>query len=173
MNRWLLAYLTALIVVTSAGCGGGGASIQSWQKGVERYIQVTGGGNPTVLRDVKLPDGRRGFSVLGSADPRESTDVNAVLLGHEPVQGKPRFIYLVGVVKKLAVEDIRLASLAVENGKYNWSIAKKDDAALQTYRGGGKGGFPLPADQFELSVSDPAITATHRASGARWELPVK
>jgi hypothetical protein len=186
MNRWMLL-LIPLSLLACTSCGGA-ASIQSWQNGVERYVQSTGGGDPTVLRDTRLPDGRHGFAALGSPDPRASTDANAILPGHQPISGKPGFIYLVGVVEKFVVKDIRLASLTVENGKYNWTVGKKDDDALKTYRAYNDKlwrsrfpdrktppveytSFPQSADQFELNVSDGAITATHAASGAQWELP--
>jgi hypothetical protein len=178
--------LVLMCALISAGCGGG-ASIQSWQHGVEQYIKQTGRGDPTVLRDVKLPDGRRGFSVLGAPDARQSQDVNAVLLGHATVQGKPCFIYLLGVVEKFEVQDIRLATLAITNGKYEWQIGKEDDQALKTYRAHNERigrerfpdrksapaaytMFPQSGDEFELNVAENSVTATHRASGARWGL---
>jgi hypothetical protein len=182
------ACVAVLFALNCVGCRGA-ASMQSWQHGVERFVQTTGGGDPTVLRDVKLPEGRRGFSVLGSPDPRESTDANAVLLGHQVINGKPWFIYLVGIVDKFEVKDIRLAALAAEKGKYDWMVGKKDDAALKTYRTYSDQlwrsrfpdrksppveymTFPQAADQFEMNASDQAIVATHAASGARWELPI-
>ena len=185
----LLALFASSFALLSIGCGGA-ASVQSWQRGVERYIQTTGGGNPTVLRDVKLPDGRRGFSVLGTPDSRQSTDANAVLLGYQPINGKPRFIYLVGVVERHEVKDIRLATLAIDNGKYEWNVGNDNNDALKTYRAHNDRiwrarfpdrktppveytSFPQSADQFELVVSDYRITAQHRASGAQWELASK
>lgn len=188
MTRRFSLMLFVFVALATAGCGGT-ASLASWQNGVERYVQDTGGGDPGVLRDVRLPDGRRGFAVIGNPDPRESTDANAVLLGHISVNGQSRFVYLVGVVERQSVNDIRLATLTINNGKYDWQSGKKDPVALKLYQQFHEKQwrerfpdrktappdyttFPQASDQFELKVGNQSITATHRDSGAVWELPI-
>ncbi|MBC8108545.1 MAG: hypothetical protein H7Z14_18310 [Anaerolineae bacterium] len=183
-----LPLVLCIVSLVSTGCGGA-ASLSSWQNGVERYVADTGGGDPNALQDVKLPDGRRGFSTLGSPNPRESTDANAVLLRHTSVNGQRRFVYLVGIVDRQAVKDIRLATLAIRDGNYDWQTSKKDPEALKAYQQFDERrwrerfpdrktappeytSFPQAADQFDVEVSDQSITATHRQPGAVWELPI-
>jgi hypothetical protein len=180
--------LIIVLAIFTTGCGGA-ASFSSWQEGVERYVQDTGGGDPGVLREVKLPDGRHGFSVLGAPVPRESTDVNAVLLNHIPVNGQPRFIYLVGTVDRQTVKDIRLAMLTINNGKYDWRMSKNDPQAIKSYHQFQDKlwrarfpnrktappeytSFPHAPDVFDAKVNTDLITVTHRQSGATWELPI-
>ncbi|CAN5591766.1 hypothetical protein BH09PLA1_BH09PLA1_11130 [soil metagenome] len=188
MNRSILVLL--LVIISSAtGCGGA-ASLSSWRASVERYVTDTGGGDPGVLRDVKLDDGRRGFAVLGSPNPADSTDVHAVLLRHIPVNGQPRFIYLVGVIERQSVKDIRLATLFIDDGKFDWRTSKKDSQALKQYQQFNErrwrdrfpdrksappeyNSFPQSADQFDVQIGEQLIRASHRESGAAWELPIE
>jgi len=186
MNHRIL--LLIVVATFATGCGGA-ASFSSWQKGVERYVLDAGGGDPGILRDAKLPDGRHGFSIVGGANPRDATDVNAVLLNFLPVNGQPRFVYLVGLVDRQSVKDIRLAMLTINNGKYDWQMGKNDPAALKSYQQFQDNlwrarfperttappeytSFPHAPDVFDAKVNDDLITATHRQSGATWELPI-
>ena len=177
---------TALLI----GCGGGTrqVSIPAWQKNVEQYVKQQGRGDPAVLRDVTLADSRRGFAMIGADHPAESSDANGVLVGVRDVQGRPWFIYLVGLVKSQQVREIRAAALAADSaGKMTWKLGPGDTAALQAYRGYNDSlwkqrfptrgsappeylGFPRAEDNFQLKVSGDQITITHVASGARWEL---
>jgi hypothetical protein len=162
--------------------------MQSWQQGVERY--VAGKHDPSALREVTLAGGRRGFAVLGEADPSHSTDANGVLLGHKAIDGRPWFIYLVGLVRKQKAEEIQLAAVSFAGDKPQWAISPKDSAATATYRHYNEGlwlahphakkdkppaeftTFPREGDSFELTVQRTTIQATHSASGAKWTLDV-
>src|SRR4029450_11897469 len=82
----------SLIVLMSlaAGCSTQ-VSIHAWQQSVNHYVQTKGGGDPTILRDMKLPvDGRPGYAVIGHHDVEESTDAKALLLGNEQLGGRVR-----------------------------------------------------------------------------------
>jgi hypothetical protein len=187
----LLPVRCALVLcaaMAGSGCGSGrNVTVGFWQKNIEQYVRQQGKGDPTVLRDLSLPDTRRGFSAIGSDSPADSYDANGVLLGFRQVQGHEWFIYLVGVIRKQNVEEIRLAALHTDGAKFEWRTGANNPAALQKYREYGQQlwrkrfpqrgapppsylGFPRAEDQFQLTVNDSRITTKHVASGAQWEL---
>lgn len=182
--RALPLVATALLVVTT-GCSS--PSLSSWQDSLTTYVREKGYGDPTVLRDITLADNRSGFSVIGHHDTRESTDVNGLLLGHEQIGGRMWFVYLVGLVEKERVTDIRLAAVSMEGGKSIWKRGGESGQALRVYRNYGMKqaserfpdrkwapprytGFPRPDDVFRLNNTNGKLVATHEASGARWQL---
>lgn len=179
------------VLLLCVGCGSGtrNVTIPLWQKNIEQYVTREGGGDPAVLRDMKLPDDRRGYNMIGSDRPAESADANGVLLGFRQVNGRNWFIYLVGLVRKERVEQIRLAALTTDDGKFVWALGDADEEALRKYRDynnrlwhlrfpqrgdppQGYLGFPRPEDQFELALKDAQIIVVHPASGAEWELKI-
>ena len=181
--------LCAFVLLNSLGCGGGSrsVSIPVWQKNVEQYVRNQGKGDPTVLRDVTLPDARRGYSVIGSDRPSDSTDANGILLGLAQHDGRRWFVYIVGLVSKQKVGEIRLAALSTDGGRYEWKVGENDREALKTYRAYleqmWKKRFPdrelmpadylncpRPEDNFAMSTSGSTVTVTHPPSGAGWEL---
>ena len=182
-----LLALTLVAVVASGGCSSQ-PTMSSWQKSVTKYVDDQGKGDPMVLRDMTVPeDGRPGFSVIGHHDTRASVDVNGVLLGHEKVGARAWFVYLVGQVEKERVTDIRLAAVSMRGGKATWKRGNESKQSLNTYRADGEkqakerfpdrktlppryAGFPRPDDVFKLTNENGKLTATHEASGARWEL---
>ena len=185
----LIPLLILLLLPLGIGCGGGSrqATVAAWQKNVEQYVRVQGKGDPAVLRDLTLSDSRRGFSMVGGDRPTESSEANGVLLGFREVEGRGYFIYLVGVVEKQKVNDIRLAALTTEGGKWEWKLAPSDRDALSAYRAYNDKhwrqrfpqradpppqylGFPTPDDHFNMIVSGNRVTVTHPPSGATWEL---
>lgn len=186
-TRTRIAIVLILPLLAACGCGQR-VTLNQWQQSVETYVKDLGG-DPSVLRDVTLEGTQRGFAIISHNHPAESTDARGVLLAHQPVAGKPRFIYLVGLVKKQKVRDIRLAALTIENGNFRWRMSKEDDQALHAYRNYNDRlwrqrfpdrqrapveylGFPRAEDAFDLQVSGNNITAAHAASGARWELQI-
>jgi hypothetical protein len=183
--------LGGLLLLCLTGCGTGARSVTLpfWQKNVEQYVKQYGDGDPTVLRDVYLPDSRRGFSVIGSDRPAESSDVNGVLLGYRQIAGNYWLVYLVGVVKKQSVDEIRITALTADGGAFNWKVGNADTKALATYTAFGdrmwrerfvqRGlpppeylGFPRPDDHFQLNVTGEQISVVHTASGATWTLSI-
>jgi hypothetical protein len=182
--------LAALLLVagaTGVGCAAPQPTISSWQKSLTKYVHDQGRGDPTVLRDMTLPDDGPGFAVIGRHDTRESVDVNGVLLGLERIGDRTWFVYLVGLVNQERVADIRLAAVSWEGGKAMWKRGKGSKQSLDAYRSYGEKqakerfpdrkkappryrGFPRPDDAFKLSHADGKLVATHEASEARWEL---
>jgi hypothetical protein len=175
-----------------SGCRGGSSSgagaIATWQRSVEQYI-VAKNNDPDALREVTLDDdSRRGFSVLGGLDPRKTTDERALLLAHKPVGNRPWFIYLVGVVKKDVVQDIRLVALSAADGQTVWRVGGRNPRAFKQYRDAGLNEwrqraagagdrakpppppqyttFPRASDVFDVAIDGTIVRATHAASGA-------
>jgi hypothetical protein len=179
--------LLSLLLLWAVGGCARTVNLKTWEKDVETYVRETGDGDPGVLRDVTLSGGRRGFAVVGKDDPAHTTDANGLLLDHQTIANRPWFIYLVGIVKEQDVREIRLAALSVFHGNTTWRISPKDKQALKRYQddglahwnelshGGGKPPaeyttFPRPGDVFDVNVSGSAVRATHRESGAQWEV---
>jgi len=170
------------------GCSSS-ASIPTWQKSLEQYVRTDGRGDPSILRTMTIEGGRPGFAVIGEDDPHNSTDAKGLLLAHKQVEGKPWFIYLVGLVNKQQVSSLQLAALNVQGGKFHWAMGKPDANALKAYRnyheeigkqrsGQAKApvtymGFPNEGDVFEVGVEQNRVDALHQQSGARWEVLVK
>ena len=78
MHR-LLPALLLLPLLT--GCGGANArsvSPSSWQNNVEHYVKDFGHNDPASLGRVTLPDGRRGFAMIGDPIVKSSTDASGV-----------------------------------------------------------------------------------------------
>jgi len=191
-SPWKVCLLLTLASALAAGAGGcsssSKASLSSWQKSVTDYVNDKGAGDPVALRDVTLPDGRAGFSQLGQQDAAASTDANGVLLGYEQAGGHLWFVYLVGLVEKERVTDIRLAAMSMDRGKAMWKRGPAPKSSLDAYRRHGAkqaaerlpgreslppryAGFPKPDDVFKLTKGNGGkLVATHDASGARWEV---
>jgi hypothetical protein len=184
VRRIVFLMAMCLFAPTLVGCGGSSKNITAWQRGVERYI-ADHGRDPVVLRDVTLEDNRPGFAVLGGLDPNKSTDARALLLGHKIIADRPWFIYLVGIVAKQKVQEIRLAALSASGSQTIWRLGPRDNHALKLYRDAGwsdwkaHGGgtskpppqyttFPRESDVFELTIDGTKITATQKPSGAQW-----
>lgn len=176
--------MCGLLGALACGCASS-VSMSTWEKGVEKYANDKG--DPGALRDVTLKGDRRGFAVIGQADPEKSTDANGVLLGHRDVAGQPCFIYLVGIVKNQKVSDIHLAAGTFKDGKAHWQTGKKDSEATNIYKHYNEGlwhkthgpkdeppaaytTFPRDEDKFDLAINGPTIVVTHPASGAKWQL---
>jgi hypothetical protein len=189
MHRLYLPSPLLLVLLTGCGTATRSVSLPVWQKQVERYVHEEGKGDPTVLRDLTLADGRKGFATLGSPDRANSTDAVGLLLGHRAIQGRPSFVYLVGVVDRGKIDDIRLASLAFEKEKPIWSMSPSNPAALEAYRKFqisewrkhfpdratpplASSNFPASDDVFRLNSSDDRVTAEHPPSGATWTLNI-
>lgn len=184
MKRTGLIFVVFLLV---AGCEQQ-VTLRTWRNEVDYYLWDQANGDPTVLRDLSTPDPWKGFCVISENDAASATDVNAVLLAHRAVGSKTYFIYLVGLVQKQQVQDIRLALLSASNG-VQWRSSRKNNDALKVYsdfktvqwqklfpgRTAGPWnytGFPSEGDVFKISIAGNRVTATHEASGAQWMLEV-
>ena len=189
MSRTILLVPSFLLVLAAAGSGCASRSInlKTWQKDVEKYVAANGN-DPAVLRDVTLSGSRRGFGAIAKDDPRQAQDANGVLIAHETVATRPWVVYLVGIVDKQRVEEIRLAAVSIVHGKATWRVGGKDSQALRRYREHGlsqwraqphdRGAkppalyttFPRESDVFDAQVNGSRLQATHQGSGARWEV---
>ena len=176
-----------LLISILFGCGKR-ADLPTWQRTVERHVIDTGGGDPSVLRNVTLADGRPGFAIFSRDRPSESTDAVGVLLGHREVNRRLWVVYLFGLVDRQHIKEIRLAAMEVmEDGGYRWIVGKPDRQALETYRNYNATmarerfpdrreppaeylGFPLPGDRFDLTNEDSILRAIHPPSGATWTI---
>jgi hypothetical protein len=195
--RSLFVSSVALLLLSGiTGCSTPGVSVSldTWKEGVETYVKEVGKGDPVALRDATYK-GRPAFAQIGHPISAEGTDVIGLLLGHRPVQGRPSFIYLVGLVDKDQVEDIRVAVLQAirsqgTDTQFKWLVGTKDDQAVKKYRAYRtdlykrrfpQGGDPPPPytsfpgedDIFDLTVAPDRVTVSHPPSGAQWNLPVK
>jgi len=156
---------------------------------VEHYLWDQGNGDATVLRDLPTPGTWKGFSIFSENDPASSTDVNGVLLAHRSIGSKTYFVYLVGLVQKQQVQDIRLALLNCSEDRCEWRSSRRNNDSLRAYAdfktaewkkmfpGRAEGpwnysGFPGEGDLFKIAVAGNRVTATHEASGAQWTLEV-
>ena len=173
----------AFVIVGCSEPGAGPApmtvNLSVWQRGVEHYIDDQGNGDPNILRDTTLPTSQPGFAMIGEADVTRSTDANGLLLGHRYINGRPWFIYLVGMIKAGKLDDIRLVALSHEAEKSSWEVSDPDDGALERYRSESPGSdasfttFPAPSDQFKLEIDSSNITVQHIQSGAKWHLEIR
>jgi len=179
------------VVVMSLLVGGcaSSVSIPAWRQSVERYVRQQGQGDPNVLRNTTI-NSRHGFAMIGADDPKDSTDAKGVLVAYQRVGNRAWFIYLVGLVRRQVVEDIQLAALCADDGKFTWAMSGHNKAAVQTYKRHNEAlarqrfgdrkqwpaeyeGFPREEDQFDLSVVGNRAAVVHGQSGARWEVELK
>jgi hypothetical protein len=175
-----------VLIFLAAGCGQQ-VTLRAWRNEVEHYVWDQGNGDPTVLRDVPTAGSWKGFSIISENDAASSTDVNGVLLGHRAIGSKNYFVYLVGLVEKQQVRDIRLALMDELGDGYEWRSSRRNNESLKAYgdfktsqwkklfpdRAEGPwnySGFPGEGDVFKIAVAGNRVTATHEASGAQWTL---
>ena len=178
-----------LLMLAGGGCARS-VSFSNWQKGVEDYVWTSAGGDPNRLRELSLGipgSSHKGFALTAKDMPGESTDARGVLLGMKPVHGRPHMIFLVGLVKKHSVQDVRLAAMAFDGKDFAWVWGKANSAAVSQYRAaraaqwkqasGSDSGppaayksFPGVDDVFKLNAEGEQISATHVQSGTTWTL---
>ena len=190
MNRSLLACLAAVVMVSmlAGGCAKP-VNFDTWRAGVEDYVRNHGGGDPAVLRELNASPSHPGYRLMSGDHPSKSTDVVGVLLGNTDVAGQPWLVFLVGLVDKQDVEDIRVAALNVRDNKFTWRMGKEDDRARDAYVNHNKGlarrrfpgrrkeppeyrSFPREEDRFETAAQGQSVGVTHPPSGAKWHVNV-
>jgi hypothetical protein len=191
MNRSIGWSLLCLLLGSLAGCssGSGSVNLSGWRDTVERYIDKEGQGDPNVLRNVTWPQSRREFSVIGGEVPTLSQDARGVLIGVPQVGNARWFAFLVGIVNKGVVRDIRLVALNNTGGQRTWRTSPVDANALHMYqayydqlwrsRFPGRESppmqytsFPKDSDTFDLAINGGTLIAKHAASGATWSVVV-
>jgi hypothetical protein len=190
MKHPLLLPLVAAVLVSSlAGGCAKSVNFDTWRAGVEDYVKNHAAGDPTALRELNVDASHPGYRLNGSDRPSESTDAVGVLVGNAVAADRPWIVFLVGLVEKQKVKDIRVAALSVHDNRYAWRMGKKDDKALKAYVDYNKGlahrrfpdrkkepaeylGFPREDDRFEMTQQGDAIGVTHEPSGAKWHVTV-
>ena len=181
------AAIAIFLLFASTGCQQQQISLRTWQDSVENYVWDQANGDPSALRDLPTPGPWKGFAIISENDAAAATDINGVLLGHRAVGSKIYFIYLVGLVQRQQVQDIRLAALNASPDGFRWRLTDKNDQSLGVYRDFKSAqwhklfpqrangpwsytGFPSEGDVFKLTDADGKIIATHEQSGANWTL---
>jgi hypothetical protein len=182
----LLAFV-ALLALFVPGCATGPdappPTLSVWQQNAEQYVWDHGNGDPNVLADMSWDDVHKGFAVIGDPLPERSTDEIGLLLAHRMVDGKPWFLFLLGVVRQQNLEDLRPVALNVEGDHFHWSVGPTNETALSLYRvwseadrsrtgvpGPPAPPFPRPTETFEVAVRGDQFFIHHHESGAQWEL---
>lgn len=180
--------IAAAFLLTLTGCGSSAVrsvNLNAWQQNVAQYVKERGEGDPTVLRDVTLADGRKGYAMLGNPVVKDSTDAVGLLVGVPQVNGRPAFVYLVGTNKAGKVQDVRLVAVTFDGGGLHWHVGRPNPAAVQSYlkyrqqewRANQPGrkdppllaeNFPGPDDVFTLAVEPTRLTAVHQPTKADW-----
>jgi len=161
-----------------SGCAAGPpepVSLQSWQRGLERYVWDQGNGDPNVLRDTSWDDVHAGFAIISDPLPDRSTDAIGLLLAHRRIEGRQYFLFLFGLLRSADLEDLRPVALNVERGQFHWVVARSEPASTAIYRrmtanGGKSACFPAPSDLFGVQVAGNRLIVVHSASGAAWHL---
>lgn len=161
-----------------------------WRGTVEKYIEVEGKGDPGVLRGVTWPASRRSFSVIGADLPRESQDAKGLLLSVEQINGRPWFVFIVGIVNREVVESIHVEALSAQGNSHLWKSSADNSRSSQAYkdyydrlwkqRFPGRPDAPaqytnFPKEQDAFTVTQEIggkVGVTHALSGARWEVVV-
>jgi hypothetical protein len=185
----LIPLVAAFVFSTLAGGCAKSVNFDTWRAGVEDYVKNHAGGDPTALRELNADASHPGYKIISADRPSESTDAVGVLVGNAVVSDRPWIVFLVGLVEKQKVKDIRVAALSVRNNQYTWRMGKKDEKALKAYVDYNKGlahrrfpdrkkepmeylGFPREEDRFEMSQQGEAVGVTHPPSGAKWHVTV-
>ena len=188
--RLMIAVFFALLASRGSGCSASSSrsvSLSAWQHNVENYVRVQGQGDPTVLRDTTLADGRKGYAMLGNPVMKESTDAVGLLLGAPRVGESPALVYLVGIVQRGKTTDLRLAVLRFRGGQLYWTVGASNPQSVAGYlkyrdaewRASSPQrhdapllaeAFPALGDVFTLNTSDDRVAATHQQTGASWSV---
>lgn len=188
MKQSLLLLAAALLLCLGGGCAKP-VNFATWRAGVEEYVRNHGGGDPTVLRELDATPSHTGYRMISASRPNKSTDAVGLLVGNAIVSNRPWLVFLVGLVDRQKVADIRVAALSVQDGRYTWRMGKEDDRAVDAYVEHNKGvarrrfpnrrrepveylGFPREADRFELSTEGESIGVAHPPSGAKWHVNI-
>jgi len=175
----------AIILCILTGCSEPGAgpppldvSFQTWQRSVEQYVVDVGNGDANALRDGTIWSGQRGFALIREPSIERSTDAIGLLLGHRVISDRLWFIYLVALVERNSISDVRLLGLCCDAGNFDWVAG--ETSALREYKShradtsedSPSPAFPGADDAFELTVVASHVTVTESNSAARWEMNV-
>jgi hypothetical protein len=89
--------------------------LAGWRGGLREESRRRGSGGVAELNaDAAHP----GYKQIGGDRPSESRDAVGVLVGNAMVADRPWVVFLVGLVDKQRVHDIRVAALSVRDNHY-------------------------------------------------------
>jgi hypothetical protein len=184
--------LVAALAALGGGCNASfprQASLEIWQKEMERYVADRSAGDVNALRDVEVVPGRPGFRVYSHDRPEESTDIAGVLVGVHAPGDRLWYVYVVGELDREEVTTIRLAALSQPGGRIIWRMGEDELGGANAYRvhrlnlwrsrRGDLGepspphsalSFPNPGDQFTMTIDGTVVTVREETSGANWTL---
>ncbi len=186
MNSLPHCLLVGMIMLVAAGCSRH-VSVDTWQGTLEQFAQQHANNDLAFLRDYNSDAPRRTFNVIGTADPKKSTDVIGVLLGRRVVNDSAWYIFLVGQQRNGVVEDIRIAMISDDTSSRQWLISDEESSGLAAYqqykqqlwklRHPGRTtpplsytSFPGEDDDFHLDVDGNRVMVVEKNSHARWML---
>jgi hypothetical protein len=152
-------------------------SFNDWQQAVEQYVLDVGNGDANVLRDTTIWSSQKGFSLIGEPSIEKSTDAIGLLLGHRTIDDRPWFIYLVALIKRNALQDIRLFGLCYDADHPQWCDGETSDiSGYQKHQAVSSDIptplFPRPDDLFDMTIDGNDVQVRHRGSGAIWKMRV-
>lgn len=190
--RMLVIGVTLLPLLICGGCGGGSssspASLQIWQKTLEKHTLEDEHGDPSFLRNNDIDNTHR-FAILGNFATEKSTDISGALLARHHILGQHRMIFIVGSAKTGQLNDIRLAVMTDGAVTNRWIISEPNSDALATYerakdsrwsranpvrtqRPTPQGLFPYEDDRFRAEVAGNTVSVFEDGSGARWTVVI-
>ena len=167
----------------------GKMAVAAWQARLGQHIESAGGGDPAVLAELpalrSTTVARPSQIVFAATDiealvpERDGFDVTGLLIGKHSTAIGPRYMFIVGVVQRrdywpVAVGDVRVAAMTVNDGVASWETGPADAEALMRYRAGTDQSttirFPSVQDRFRVVDCDPGVCVDELRTGARWAL---
>jgi hypothetical protein len=176
--------------------------IKAWQERLTDYTMKEGGGDLNVLREsaeLRSSDSVRPAQIRFDHNEINATsmgalgrkqDARGILVGQHSDGGNPAFFFLVGVIdrssrgRRTKIEDIRLISCRVQDGRHHWNTSDPNPEALSKYfaarlnrpdgREADRGdlSFPGTDDDFRFEVRGGQAQAADTRSGAVWTIPL-
>lgn len=176
-------------------------SIKTWRESIENYVENSGHGNLNVIRNLSNNPTSKRFDCIGKEsggfNPNR-TDTLGVLVGHEKINNRYWFIFLLGVIDyqggfvdvtfdNSTVRDIRCIAVSKHDNRFQWVIGDHNKSQLATYLAPQEiewqnshpsrtdvqlpnSYFPTKKDQFRLSINDQTLLVRDDRSGASWRV---
>ena len=163
--------------------------VQAWGQQLASYVDRAGHGDPAALAQLPMLRSAPGLrpaqivfraNDLAASQPgQDGFDLSGLLLGRQQRDGQTWYVFVVGAVARddgrpVALTDLRLMALSLQNGQPVWRSSAPDAQALRRYDehlGAQRVlRFPAENDRFALQPCAPAICVEEATSGARWRL---
>jgi hypothetical protein len=178
----------AFAVAFSSGCASS-VSVPEWQASLEQFAADYANHDMSFLREDGPSSSRREFSIIGTATPEKSTDINGVVLGRRTIANRQWLVFLIGRVKHREVTDIQLALRSDDSHDPTWLYSRNNNDAVREYRANRENAwrsqhrdrkdaplhafeFPAEDDVFQLNVTENEAVAVHENSGASWRVKI-